>query len=622
MPRSTLRPAKGIPLADPATSNPAPSIPGTPVDTVTCECGTVVKVKGMPPLSTVACPKCNRQFPVPFRMGQFLVLRLLGKGAMGEVFEAKDTTLGRRVAVKMLGKKVSASEETMRSFVQEARNLAALNHRNVVQVHTIGVEKGHPYIVMELVSGGRVDQMIQKDTPGDERRLLQIAVDVARGLDAAWKAGLVHGDVKPANILLDQQGQGKIVDFGLARFAESDIEGKIYGTPYYLPPELLEGKAPDFRSDMYSMGASFFHAFTGRPPFRAKTVKDIVRMRLIEPAPDLRTLAPDVHRRTAAVFARILQKDPDQRYSSYDALVADLQRALEGLDQPDSDDDLAELTDAMQTDIVAGRSSRGPRHAVHTPEPGARSRSFSRTHHGRGIAPPGGKRGIGVFVIVGVVLFVVAIGVLIATGAFKGKGGAGATAEQRSFTDGFDGAVLDPAWQPLAGGGAIGKGILKISDRDAAREPGIQRTIGPGSYSATIAVSKFEWAGSGEVFKVEVEATRSRELLLHLYNDQGNCTLEAKIRSDGVPKLLGKTRFDAPPKALNLRIEWSAEEWAWRVYYGIDGQPASTKVEGGFHSPDDRSAADKRVLRIVVDQYASAGTTVAEIDEVSVKFAE
>ena len=602
-------------MADPITTNP-PSVPGTPVDTVTCECGTVVKVKGLPPLSTVACPKCARQFPVPFRMGQFLVLKLLGKGAMGEVFEAKDTTLGRHVAVKMLGKKVGASEDAMRSFVQEARNLAALNHRNVVQVHTIGIEKGQPYIVMELVSGGRVDQMIQKDTPGDERRLLTIAVDVARGLEAAWKAGLVHGDVKPANILLDQQGQGKIVDFGLARFAESDIEGKIYGTPYYLPPELLEGKAPDFRSDMYSMGASFFHAFTGRPPFRAKTVKDIVRMRLIEPAPDLRTLAPDVHRRTAAVFARMLQKSPDERYPSYDALVADLQRALEGLDQPDSDDELSELTDAMQTDIIAGRSSRGVRHA-HAAEPGARSRSFTRTHHGRGAAPPS-KRGIGVFVGGGVALLAVAVIVLIATGAFKGGGAA--AAQERSFTDTFDGAVLDPAWTPLAAGGEIGKSVLRISDRDAAKEPGVQRTIGPGSYTATISVSKFEWAGSGEVFKVEVEATRSRELLLHLYNDQGNCTLETKIRSDGVPKLLGKTTFTAPPKSLRLRIDWSAQEWTWRVFYGIDGQPASTKAEGGFYSPDDRSVADKRVIRIIVDQYASAGTTTAEIDEVAVTF--
>ncbi|MEX2215236.1 MAG: serine/threonine-protein kinase [Phycisphaeraceae bacterium] len=608
---------------------------GEPLETVTCACGTIVKVAGLPPLSKVECPKCGAMFPLPVKLGQFHLLKRLGQGSMGEVFEAKDITLGRHVAIKVMGRKIAADEEAMRGFVREARSLAALNHRNVVQVHTIGVEKRQPYIVMELVSGGRVDQMIEKDMPGDERRTLQIAIDAARGLEAAANAGMVHGDVKPANILLDANGQGKIVDFGLARLADTHEEGKIYGTPFYLPPELLKGKKADFRSDIFSLGASLFHVLVGRPPFRGKTVKDIVRARLVDSAPNLREVVPSIHPATANVIARMLARNPEDRHQSYEELVTELQGAVNTLNDPNMSGELADLTEAISgTERTAARTARVP-----VPEPGERSRSrinyvdgartVARMSHGEIVAPEGGSKKL--WIIGGAtaaVVVIILIIVLASSGGDGGRGGGpdggpgggGNGAGLKTFTESFPGSTLDPAWTFVQGGGKLAEGRYRLTDSDVVNEPGIKRVIGNGSCDITFDVARFESAGRGEAFKFEVWDDAYRGVLLHLYNDQGSCYLEIrKADPTGGSVLLGKTKFEALPKSLKLRAEWDMPNGRWRIRYGIDGAPATTEAEGGrldgFRSSEPPSG---RFIQIRVDQFGNAGTSAMELSKVDV----
>ena len=605
---------------------------GERLEVVTCACGPAVKVKGLPPLSTVECPKCGEMFPLPVKLGQFHLLKRLGHGSMGEVFEAKDITLGRHVAVKVMGKKVAADEEAMRGFVREARSLAALNHRNVVQVHTIGVEKGQPYIVMELVSGGRVDQMIEKDVPGDERRTLEVAIDAARGLEAAANAGMVHGDVKPANILLDNGGQGKIVDFGLARLADTHEEGKIYGTPFYLPPELLKAKKADFRSDIFSLGASLFHVLVGRPPFRGKTVKDIVRARLVDEAPNLRELVPSIHPATAAVISKMIQRDPEMRHQSYEELVEELQGALSAMNDPNMTGELADLSEAISggTERAASRTGRVP-----VPEPGARSRSRISYADGartmarmsqREITDTGGSSKMPWIIggAAGLVILIVVI--VLLSGGGNGDGtdggpGPGGTSgvALKTFNETFGGTTLDSAWKFIDGGGTLSNGRYRLSDDDVVKEPGIRRTIGPGACEIYFSVASFESAGRGEVFKFEIWDDPYRSIQMHLYNDQGSCYLEIR-KSDPIGgTLLGKTKFEALPEAFILRADYSAESSRWRVRYGLDGKTADTDAEGGrFDAFKSESAPVGRFIQIRADQFGNAGTSAMELQKVEV----
>ena len=606
---------------------PVPNILGQPSDTITCECGCVVKVTGLPPLSTAACPKCERTFPVTVRLGQFLLLKRLGHGAMGEVFEAKDITLGRHVAIKVLSHKVAADEDAMRNFVREARNLAALNHRNVVQVHTIGVEKGQPYIVMELVPGGRVDQMVLKDAPGDERRLLEIMIDASRGLEAASGAGLIHGDVKPANILIDNHGQAKIVDFGLARFEESQAGGKIYGTPYYLPPELLEGKTADFRSDMYSLGASFFHALTGRPPFKAKTVKDIVRMRLIDPAPNVRTLVPTMHPKTGEVVAKMLEKSPDDRYASYSELVAALQEAIREFDAGPVDPALVELHEALSgTDRSASRSGRVQRPDV---EAAGRSRSNMRGQRGKQIHDDDQAKSKLplILAIAGGVIVLIIILVIVLGGGGGSDGPKGGGSKYASFTDTFDAPTLDAAWQFVDGGGNLMAGHYQIQDRDPSKNPGIKRILGLAPCTIDIDISKIEWPDSDGSVQIEFwddGAEGSAALFVHLWKAQGRAYIEMKAGTSSLGgKQLGKTQFDSPPTAIKLRATWFDQTQRWKITYGLNGAPADEEASGSPASdPSISVATPGRYMIIRAEQYGTAPPLSFDLSEVSVQYEE
>jgi serine/threonine protein kinase len=283
------------------------SILADPVEKIACrKCGAHLDVSRMPSFSAVVCPQCGLKQMVPALLGQFLLLELLGAGGMGAVYKALDQALGRYVAIKVMKQAMGNDPQFVENFLREARAAAAINHRNVVQIYSCGQEKGQPYIVMELISGGRLDEQIGKGEPLDEVRVLEIGVGVAEGLKAANDIGLIHGDIKPANVLFDKEGTAKVADFGLARFIawQQNRGGEVWGTPYYIAPEKARGQKEDNRSDIYSLGATLYHALGAKPPFEGQTATDVVLARLKNPAVSIRVVRPSVQPETADVIGR------------------------------------------------------------------------------------------------------------------------------------------------------------------------------------------------------------------------------------------------------------------------------------------------------------------------------
>jgi len=187
---------------------------------------------------------------------------------MSMVFAAKDNTLGREVALKILSEEYSANERRIAAFEEEARLTASFSHPNVVRVLTTGRAFGRFYIAMEFVPGGHFEHQINERGKIPELELLPIAIEVAQGLKAAHAAGLIHRDVKPGNILLDAEGHAKLVDFGLALVTHGGKAQatEMWATPYYVPPETVEGHPEDFRSDIYAFGATIYHALAANLP--------------------------------------------------------------------------------------------------------------------------------------------------------------------------------------------------------------------------------------------------------------------------------------------------------------------------------------------------------------------
>ena len=305
------------------------------VPTLVCgKCGCEIDVADLDPFVQVECPDCSNIQTVPAKLGPFLLLNLIGTGGMGGVYYAKDESLGRFVAIKVMLKSIGENKQFVESFKREAQAVARLNHPSIVQIYSFGQEKGQPYIVMELVSGQRFDKMVESKKALDQAFVMKIGLDIAEGLKAADEAGLLHGDIKPENILLDDKLRAKLVDFGIASFANQGQSEGIWGTPYYIAPEKVRRQKIDCRSDIYSLGATLYHALAGHPPFEGKTPIDVVKARLQRPAPELRAVRPDVDPVVEKIIARMLEGDQGRRYPNYNSLIGDMRKAVQQLGAP------------------------------------------------------------------------------------------------------------------------------------------------------------------------------------------------------------------------------------------------------------------------------------------------
>ena len=256
------------------------------------------------PFSNVACPYCGKHTRVKREFGPYTLLRRHAIGGMSVVFVAQDNTLNREVAVKILNENYSADTRRIDAFEEEARVTCSFSHPHVVRVFTTGRAFDRYYIAMELVVGGHFEHQIEERGTIPEREMLPLAIQVAEGLKAALGAGLIHRDIKPGNILLDAQGNAKIVDFGLALLLGKGGTAQakeIWATPYYVPPETIEGHPEDFRSDMYAFGATLYHALAGKPPCNEESMATNLLREAKRQVIPLHTAAPWVTPRTCAV---------------------------------------------------------------------------------------------------------------------------------------------------------------------------------------------------------------------------------------------------------------------------------------------------------------------------------
>ncbi len=265
----------------------------------------------------------------------FQIMSKLGQGAMATVYKARQLSLDRIVAVKVLPKRLSENQEFVDRFYREGRAAAQLNHANIVQAIDVGEAGGYHYFVMEFIDGQTVYDLFQKSVV-DEKKAINIILQTAMALDHAHARGFIHRDVKPKNIMIGDNGDVKLADMGLAREI-SDYEtaqseaGRAYGTPYYISPEQIRGEINiDFRADIYSLGATFYHMVTGRVPFEGQTPSSVMHKHLKEELIPPDHLNTELSSGVGEIIEVMMSKARDERYTSTKELIADLQSVAEG----------------------------------------------------------------------------------------------------------------------------------------------------------------------------------------------------------------------------------------------------------------------------------------------------
>ncbi len=266
------------------------------------------------------------------QLGQFVLQKFVGGGGMGIVFRAHDTTLDREVAVKVLSRDQSADEETLRRFRNEAQSAARLNHDNIARVFYVGEDRGVHYIVFEFIEGINIRDLVDREGPLPLNQALSYTYQIALALDHASQRSVIHRDIKPSNVLVTPDGKAKLVDMGLARLnqmaqASNDLtaSGVTLGTFDYISPEQArDPRSADVRSDLYSLGCSFYYMLTGRPPFPEGTVLQKLLQHQGDVPPDPRSVRPELPPQVSRVLTRLLAKNPAERYQQPLELLEEL----------------------------------------------------------------------------------------------------------------------------------------------------------------------------------------------------------------------------------------------------------------------------------------------------------
>ena len=303
-------------------------------------CGQKLDVSEMPPFSIVNCPTCSFELIVPKWFGNYLLEAPEGTGGMAVVYRALDIALDREVAIKVFNRELAAQGVSPGLFLQEARIAATINHPAVVPIYSCGEWDGTAYIVMQYMGGGTLESRLRKA----KGRLPVMETcrwvrDVCEGLDAARELGIVHHDVKPANILLDLDSNAKISDFGLSRVVSGKSASafldpsKMWLSPQYVSPEKVLTGEEGPEGDIYSLGASFYHLLAGEPPFQADNTQELVGMRTVRDpvSPDL--IRPDITPALASVILDMMNRDPGSR-PSCKQVVTRINDALRAIMRP------------------------------------------------------------------------------------------------------------------------------------------------------------------------------------------------------------------------------------------------------------------------------------------------
>lgn len=311
------------------------STPQTPIINQCPDCSQSIEVTALTPYSKIVCPACGSSVRVRTIMGKYQITGELGAGGMSQVFRALDMHLQREVALKILHQSLSRDSALTAMFEREAKLTASILHPNVVKVYTVGQDQGYFFIAMELVDATSLEGIIAKEGALDETKVLQIAHDVTKGLKAAHEEDLIHRDIKPGNMLVTPDGTSKLVDFGLAVQQGGEDESEdLWATPFYVPPEKLDGEMDTSLGDIYSLGATLYHALAGKPPFEANT-SSLDELKIIKKEQvDLKSEAPETSKATLKLIESMMAYSAQDRPRSYDEIlhqIEDIERKQFGI---------------------------------------------------------------------------------------------------------------------------------------------------------------------------------------------------------------------------------------------------------------------------------------------------
>jgi uncharacterized RDD family membrane protein YckC/tRNA A-37 threonylcarbamoyl transferase component Bud32 len=263
------------------------------------------------------------------RLAHYEILQPVGEGAMGTVYEAHDSSLERTVAIKVLKSELAEDQHTVERFEREARAAARVTHPNLTHIYFVGPDGDRHYFAMEFVPGSTLDEYVDELGAMDVNDAVDVLVQIAKGLRAAHEAGVVHRDVKPANLKLPPDGVVKLTDFGLSKTLTGDMdvtgEGRILGTPRYMSPEQCRGEKVDWRTDVYSLGLVGFFLLTGRHAFDADTIGKLLDEQMNRPLPQLRELRPEVPPKLEKLLRKCCEKDREHRPVSMGRIIARLE---------------------------------------------------------------------------------------------------------------------------------------------------------------------------------------------------------------------------------------------------------------------------------------------------------
>jgi serine/threonine-protein kinase len=341
------------------------------------ECGAPQPADGRCPTDGTALAPIGEDVLLGTSIGVYRVARLLGIGGMGRVYKGVHPAIGSRVAIKVLSRECSDRRDLVDRFFAEARAVNLIRHESIVNVLDLAtLPDGRPYIIMEYLDGAPlaaiVEHSVQHRTPLPLGGLARLAAEVLDALAAAHAKGIVHRDLKPDNIFVAPSGRPKVLDFGIAKLSDvsntSTRTGSLLGTPHYMSPEQAAGRAVDHRADIYAIGVILFECATGRKPFLAEALLDLLRMHVEAPPPPPRAMRPDMPPDLEHVILTALAKALDQRFSTAMAMSVALQHATAQRTASRS---------CRSTSPTARRSASCRRRAAASPRSGRR-RSLAR----------------------------------------------------------------------------------------------------------------------------------------------------------------------------------------------------------------------------------------------------
>ena len=458
--------------------------------------------------------------------GRYELQDVAGSGGMSSVYRARDTVLERTVAIKILHDHFSDDPAYVERFRREARALAQLNHPNVVTVIDRGQFEGRQFIVFEHVEGENLKQLIEREGQLPVDRALALVQQVARGLAFAHDHGVVHRDVNPRNVLIDEDGVAKVTDFGIARSLEPadglTETGTLLGTSEYVSPEQASGARVDERSDQYSLAGVLYELLTGAPPFTGDNFMAVAMKHIQQPVPSVREARPDVSPRLDAIIARAMAKRPEDRFPSTEAMVAALEAARVGTDSKP---------------VPATRPDDGATESI--PVPGPVPQPIQRSRRRFPLPILIGLIGVGAAALV-LALIIAGRGTDSLTGNGGGDGGSGGSAERVRLV-----AVSD--FDPDGDDSEHLETVPAATDGD------------PGTYWTTETYSSFDKAGVGIVLDARSEVELS-ELTVITDTPGFTAVIEASNRPDGGFKTVSDSQ------AVEAQTAFDLEGGSYRYY--------------------------------------------------------